>query len=319
MALYNRSVGGGTDINDTFDNSSLSQELLEKAERELMEKPSWRDRDIQALRDMIVDDPDLVSRSDDAFLLRFLRARKFDYSRSFTLLQNYYMMRVKHANIFKDFTPTALKHVHQLNLQGFLPFRDPEGRAIFVFRGGLWDPSLCSADDLFRANVICLEKQIDDPLTQINGVVAILDMKSLGFHHVRHFSPSHALKVVSLVQDSFPARFKAVHIVNEPALFDLVLTIVKPLISEKLKKRIYTHGSNMKTLHSHIPTDILPSEFGGLLGPFNNKAFIEKLAEEEETFIQSQMYGYISQIAEKGVKKTVSLETFSPYRRVCIR
>lgn len=67
---------------------------------------------------------------------------------------------------------------------------------------GVWDPSLCSADDLFRANVICLEKQIDDPLTQINGVVAILDMKLLGFHHIRHFSPSHALKIVSLVQVS---------------------------------------------------------------------------------------------------------------------
>lgn len=66
----------------------------------------------------------------------------------------------------------------------------------------MWDPSLCSADDLFRANVICLEKQIDDPLTQINGVVAILDMKFLGFHHVRHFSPSHAFKIVSLVQVS---------------------------------------------------------------------------------------------------------------------
>ncbi|PRD29943.1 UNVERIFIED_CONTAM: Ttpal [Trichonephila clavipes] len=319
MAVFNHSVGGGTDINTTFDNSALSPELLEKAERELMEKPSWRDRDIQALRDMISDDPDLVSRSDDAFLLRFLRARKFDYTRSFSLVQNYYMMRVKNANIFKDFTPSFLKHVHQLNLQGFLPYRDPEGRAIFVFRGGMWDPSLCSADDLFRANVICLEKQIDDPLTQINGVVAILDMKMLGFHHVRHFSPSHALKIVSLVQDSFPARFKAVHIVNEPALFDLVLTIVKPLISEKIKKRIYTHGNNMKSLHVHIPPDILPSEFGGLLGPFNNRDFVEKLAEDEETFIQSQMYGYISQIAEKGVKKTVSLDTFSPYRRVCIR
>ncbi|GFT17093.1 alpha-tocopherol transfer protein-like [Nephila pilipes] len=282
MAVFNHSVGGGTEINITFDNSALSPELLEKAERELMEKPSWRDRDIQALRDMISDDPDLVSRSDDAFLLRFLRARKFDYTRSFGLVQNYYMMRVKNANIFKDFTPSFLKHVHQLNLQGFLPYRDPEGRAIFVFRGGLWDPSLCSADDLFRANVICLEKQIDDPLTQINGVVAILDMKMLGFHHVRHFSPSHALKIVSLVQ-------------------------------------IYTHGNNMKSLHAHIPPDILPSEFGGLLGPFNNRDFTEKLAEDEETFIQSQMYGYISQIAEKGVKKSVSLDTFSPYRRVCIR
>lgn len=319
MAIFNEAVGGGTDINSTCENPDLSLELQEKAESELMEKPSWRERDIQALRDMIGDDPDLVSRTDDAFLLRFLRARKFDYSRSFNLLQNYYMLRVKNANMFKDFTPSALRHVHQLNLQGFFPYRDPEGRAIFLFRGGLWDPSLCTADDLFRANVICLEKQIDDPFTQINGVVAILDMKCLGFHHIRHFSPSHALKIVSLVQDSFPARFKAVHIVNEPALFDIILTIVKPLISEKIKKRIYTHGSNMSSLHVHIPPEILPSEYDGLLGPYSNSDFVDTLAANEEMFIQNQMYGYISQIAEKGVKKAVSLDTFASYRRVCIR
>ncbi|XP_054718518.1 alpha-tocopherol transfer protein-like [Uloborus diversus] len=319
MAVFNQTVGGGTPISDVYDNSALTPELLQKAESELMEKPSWRDRDIQALRDMISDDPDLVSRTDDAFLLRFLRARKFDYNRSFSLLQNYYMLRAKNANMYKDFIPSALRNVHQLNLQGFLPYRDLEGRAIFVFRGGVWDPSLCTADDVFRANVICLEKQIDDPLTQINGIVALLDMKGLGFHHVRHFSPSHALKIVSLVQDAFPARFKAVHIVNEPALFDIILTVVKPLVSDKIKKRIYAHGSNMSSLHSHIPPEILPSEYGGLLGAFDNSEFIDRLASNEETFLQSQMYGYISQIAEKGVKKAVSLDTFSPYRRVCIR
>jgi len=33
---------------------SLSAELLEKAEKELNEKEKWRDRDIQALRDMVL-------------------------------------------------------------------------------------------------------------------------------------------------------------------------------------------------------------------------------------------------------------------------
>lgn len=314
----NEMIGGGTDINVSYDNDCLTPELLKKAERELMEKPSWRDRDIQALRDMI-SDPDLVCRTDDAFLLRFLRARKFDYNRAFSLLQNYYMLRVKHANLFKDFTPSALRYVHCHNLQGFLPYRDSEGRAVFLFRGGMWDPSKCSADEVFRANVICMEKQIEDPLTQINGIVAILDMKYLGFHHIRHFSPNHAFKIVSLVQDAFPARFKAVHIVNEPALFDMVLTIVKPLIGEKIKKRIYTHGSNMKSLHKYLFPSILPEEYGGELGPFNNNDYINKLATSEDIFVQNQMYGYISQIAERGVKKADSLDAIFSYRRVCIR
>jgi len=33
---------------------SLSAELLEKAEKELNEREKWRDRDIQALRDMVL-------------------------------------------------------------------------------------------------------------------------------------------------------------------------------------------------------------------------------------------------------------------------
>lgn len=32
----------------------LSTDLQEKAKKELNEKPEWRDRDIQALRDMVI-------------------------------------------------------------------------------------------------------------------------------------------------------------------------------------------------------------------------------------------------------------------------
>lgn len=32
----------------------LKPELVEKAQKELSEKPAWRDRDIQALRDLVL-------------------------------------------------------------------------------------------------------------------------------------------------------------------------------------------------------------------------------------------------------------------------
>lgn len=75
----------------------------------------------------------------------------------------------------------------------------------------------------------------------------------------------------------------------------------------------------MASLHAHLPPEILPADYNGHLGAFDNSSYIETLAASEETFIQNQMYGYISQIAEKGVKKAVSLDTFASYRRVCIR
>lgn len=55
---------------------TLTPELVAKAREELQEKPEWRLRDVQALRDMVLkEQPKLRTRLDDAFLLRFLRAR----------------------------------------------------------------------------------------------------------------------------------------------------------------------------------------------------------------------------------------------------
>lgn len=40
-------------LDETVFRTTLSPELLQKAEAELNEKDKWRDRDIQALRDMV--------------------------------------------------------------------------------------------------------------------------------------------------------------------------------------------------------------------------------------------------------------------------
>ena len=38
--------------------------------------------------------------TDDAFILMFLRARKFDYDRAYDLICNYYTIRAKNKDIF---------------------------------------------------------------------------------------------------------------------------------------------------------------------------------------------------------------------------
>lgn len=40
------------------------------------------------------------------------------------------------------------------------------------------------------------------------------------------------------VQEVFPLRFKALHFVHEPSIFDWVFSLVKPFLSETIKGRV---------------------------------------------------------------------------------
>lgn len=266
------------------------------AEQELRETPARRQRDLQILRDMIRCDRDLDCRMDDAFLVRFLRCRKFDCSRAHKVLRQYYRLRHNNTQLFRDFYPTFLRDIFDRNLQTVLPDRDPNGCAVFIFKGGQWDPYTCSSEDIFRANVLCLEQAIMDPVTQVTGLVAIMDMKGFGLTHLRFCPPGNLQKVVSLIQDCFPARFKAIHIINEPAVFGMLFSIVRRFLNEKLQQRIHFHGCNPASLHKFVPAEILPEEYGGFGGPMDNSEFVARMCRNDEVFKNDAEYGYKNRI-----------------------
>lgn len=117
---------------------SLTEELVTKAREELQEKPEWRLRDVQALRDMVRKEfPNLRTSLDDAFLLRFLRARKFDYDRALQLLINYHSCRRSWPEVFQNLKPSALKDVLASGFLTVLPHTDPRGCHILCIRPGI--------------------------------------------------------------------------------------------------------------------------------------------------------------------------------------
>lgn len=80
--------------------------------------------------------PNLRTRLDDAFLLRFLRARKFDYDRALQLLLNYHGGRKAWPEVFQDLKPSTVKHVLDKGFLTVLPRPDPNGRYILCLRPG---------------------------------------------------------------------------------------------------------------------------------------------------------------------------------------
>ncbi|XP_043458246.1 alpha-tocopherol transfer protein-like isoform X2 [Prionailurus bengalensis] len=232
---------------------SLTEELVTKAREELQEKPEWRLRDVQALRDMVRKEcPNLSTSLDDAFLLRFLRARKFDYDRALQLLVNYHSCRRSWPEVFNNLKPSAVKDVLASGFLTVLPHTDPRGCHILCIRPDRWIPSNYPITENIRAIYLTLEKLIQSEETQ----------------------------------DGFPIRIKAVHVVNEPRIFKGIFAIIKPFLKEKIANRFFLHGSDLNSLHTNLPRSILPKEYGGTAGELDTTAWNAVLLASEEDFVR---------------------------------
>ncbi|GBP06048.1 Clavesin-2 [Eumeta japonica] len=85
----------------------------------------------------------------------------------------------------------------------------------------------------------------------------------LGIDHKRVLI--HLKKVRYAKEDCTPVRLKAVHIINQPYIFNMLFAIFKPFLREKLRSRIHFHGANTQSLLSHIDANALRSRHGGAL------------------------------------------------------
>ncbi|XP_052762896.1 alpha-tocopherol transfer protein-like isoform X2 [Mya arenaria] len=272
---------------------TLSEDLVKQAEEELNEKPQWRSRDIQALRDMVNKRADLKIRTDDAFLLRFLRAKKFDYDRAFNLIVRHYEMKADERNkqLFTNLRPASVKHVLEAGVTGVLPHRDKLGRRVIMFRPGRWDPSKYPLDDIFKTNFLTLSKLVEEEPTQVTGIVMMMDLNGMGFAQAKNISPFYAKRVASLLQDCFPMRFKGIHYLNEPAIFDYIFAIVRPFLKEKILSRVRFHGNKYEELLEFLEPEHLPSDYGGKAPPYTNEDWMKTLLESDAYFDSQEKFG----------------------------
>ena len=178
---------------------SLPPELSVIALRELNETPAIRREGLRELRKKVAatDDNSVV---EDAFLLRFLRCKKFDIGRSFSVYQRYHRFRSENPDIFEDLEPRSVRHIWDDAVIGALPSRDKKGRSVMVGFAGRWEPSEHSQEDALRAMILTLEHLIESEETQVNGIVLIADFRDFSLHQARCLRPWYFQLMTSLVQ-----------------------------------------------------------------------------------------------------------------------
>lgn len=156
---------------------SLPADVLEKAKRELNEIPEQRADFIHKLRERIATRPDeelaVFSRGDDAFLLCFLRARKFDVERSLELYVNYHLHRRRHSSIMRDYHPRSVESILKGGVISVLEHRSRAGCRVMILNAGLWNAEMMPVDLMVRATLLVMDRLIDEDETQVAILISI--------------------------------------------------------------------------------------------------------------------------------------------------
>lgn len=242
-----------------------SEETLEIARIELRETPERIEEATRELRKLVEEATDLHYSTEDDFLKIFLRACHYYPESALKLFRSIAEFRKAQHNILHNLSPYDEKVAFtEYNVVNVLTKRDQKGRRILVVNTGeTWDPKLVTSDQLFKIFYLIHLVAMLEPETQVKGVVCILDFKGLGMKQIKGMSPQFSMKLLTFIQDAMPLRMKEIHVVNQPFLFKLVFAMFKPFLREKLNKRMFFHGTDMKKLHEHIDPNYLPADYGG--------------------------------------------------------
>ncbi|KAG5672154.1 hypothetical protein PVAND_002307 [Polypedilum vanderplanki] len=276
----------------------INEDLQRVAREQLFEDPTQIPAMINQLREWIKKSPHLKSRTDDQFLLSFLRGCKYSMEKTKQKLDMYYTLRHHSPEFMQDRDPEKLKVREFLKLGMMIPLPEtwaPDAPRIILGSMQKYDPKDYNVEEMMKVMMLCgdLMHEEDDQMI-ICGQVNIVDLKNATIAHFMMWTPQLMKKMTTIMQEGSPFRLKAIHYINAPSFFEKVFNVFKQFLNEKTKSRIYIHGSDLESLYKVIPKKVLPAEYGGEAGTLDEiTAKWEKKIFANRQFLidQTTLYG----------------------------
>jgi len=247
------------------------EELQKSASEELGEDKQRLKSDIQALRDWISKTPHLNGiRKDDQQLLKFLRGCKFSLERTKEKLDLYNACRANVPNWFSSWDVESSVFQKFLAWGNYLPLPgyDKHGHQVILMRPGKMDPTQTNLEEALTTSLAFFELVSENNAqAQVKGIVVINDVGEATAGHARLMNPVIAKKGITIWQEAYPARPKAMHFLNLPPVMQGVFTMMQGFLTEKMRKRNQVHqkGDYLK-LYDEVGKEVLPEEYGGSNG-----------------------------------------------------
>lgn len=213
---------------------------------------------------------------DDHYLLRFLRARKFDLNKTLLMFKNFIQWRndIKIEDL-KRFKYEELNQVKRFYPHGY--FRtDREGRPIYIECAGQIKfkemMEVTNDDRFYKYFIQCYEHLLHVKFPacskatgkRVSSTIYIMDLKGGALKLIGGKVYDFIKAASKIGQDNYPEVLGKMFIVNAPLVFYGVWNMIKPWIDERTRNKISILGSSFKKeLLEYIDEENLPDFLGG--------------------------------------------------------
>lgn len=219
----------------------LSAELQKVAIEELGEDPQRIAADVQALKTWIEQQPHLKARTNDQFLIAFLRGCKYSLEKTKTKLDTFYTLRTKFPELFVPSFDNP-KHKELIKTGLVLPCPTPlneTGPRLILVRLGIYNPDEFNFMDFtLLSNLYYQISLFEDDIPCISGLVNIIDCSGLTAKHLMQITPTIMKRMSVYTEEALPQRVKGLHFINAPAAFHTILNVGKSFMSAKQANRV---------------------------------------------------------------------------------
>lgn len=221
-----------------------------------------------------------TERLDDATLLRFLRARKFDVQKAMVMYENCEKWRQEFGTntILEDFHYAEKEKVMKYYPQ-FYHKTDKEGRPVYYeILGKVNIPEMykiTTQERMLKNLVWEYEAFVRYRLPASSRMVGHLVETSCTIMDLKGVSLTTASQVYgylkeasSIGQNYYPERMGKFYLINVPLGFSTVWSFIKRFLDPVTVSKVHIYGSSYKKqLLKQIPAENLPQEFGGTSVP----------------------------------------------------
>ncbi|XP_072760133.1 alpha-tocopherol transfer protein-like [Anoplolepis gracilipes] len=263
-----------------------------RMDKELPPDPEMREQDIKALREWLSKQPHLPNHIDDVKLGRFLYNCKNSVEKCKLILERYYTVRTSLPEFFTVRDPLSRDIQDSVSVVDYfvLPSLTEEGYRVSIFRLRDTNVEKFSFQAIVKRILMVLDARLWEESCLSN--IMIIDLKGYSTAHFAKFIPTQSIvrRAMLAVQDSMPFRLFSVHFLNAPSFITNIVNVLYPLLKEKLIQKFHMHNGDGEELYAYMDRNILPNEWGGKAGTFQelNVAWQEKIEKNRDWFLRDE-------------------------------